>query len=196
MNTEIFCFENALLLLNTMSSVSCEWTGWPTDIKQIITTKQCLKISENAFKTVKLWHPFHAKQTWFWMELHIMINISAAQYLSVCQKQISCSVETFVVMVWSFYLMDNELMGAIWQRPAILLHQRNKGVAKQFLLSLVFSCQTTTHGHGIESKIHQHRQHGDKQKLMLWNQLFSDYAIQKNKLEKLNLMPSVHLFYF
>lgn len=40
--------------------------------------------------------------------------------------------------------MDNELMIAIWQSPAILLHQRNKGVAKQFLLSLVFSCQTTT----------------------------------------------------
>lgn len=48
--------------------------------------------------------------------------------------------------------MDNELMGAIWQSPSVLLHQRNKGVAKQFLLSLVFSCQTTTHGRDIESK--------------------------------------------
>ncbi len=59
--------------------------------------------------------------------------------------------------------MDNELMGAIWQGPAILLHQRNKGVAKQFLLSLVFSCQTTTHGHDIESKIHQHKLRENKQ---------------------------------
>lgn len=62
----------------------------------------------------------------------------------------------FVVLIW-FYLVDNELMGAIWQSPAVLLHQRNKGVAEQFLLSLVFSCQTTTHGHGLESKIHKHR---------------------------------------
>lgn len=44
-----------------------------------------------------------------------------------------------------FYLMDNELMDAIWQSPTIFLHQRNKGVANQFLLSFVFSCQTTTH---------------------------------------------------
>ena len=36
-------------------------------------------------------------------------------------------------------------MGAIWQSPAILLHQRNKGVAEQFLLSLVFSCQEQQH---------------------------------------------------
>lgn len=68
-----------------------------------------------------------------------------------------CSVRVWVVKVCRFYLVDNELMGAIWQSPAILLHQRNKGVAKQFLLPLVFSCQTTTHGHDIESKIHQHR---------------------------------------
>lgn len=50
-----------------------------------------------------------------------------------------------------FYLMDNELMDTIWQSPTIFLHQRNKGVAKQFLLSFVFSCQTTTHAN--ESKI-------------------------------------------
>lgn len=46
-------------------------------------------------------------------------------------------------------------MGAIWQSPAILLHQRNKGVAKQFLLPLVFRCQTTittTHGRDTEFK--------------------------------------------
>ena len=63
------------------------------------------------------------------------------------------------------YLMDNELMSAIWQSPAVLLHQRNKGVAKQFLLTLVFSCQTTTHERAIKSKIQQHRE--DKQKLIL-----------------------------
>lgn len=68
----------------------------------------------------------------------------------------------FMSGVCTYYLMDNELMGAIWQSPAILLHQRNKGVAEQFLLSLVFSCQTTTtHGHDIESKIHQHRLRGE-----------------------------------
>lgn len=47
---------------------------------------------------------------------------------------------TLTVRVRRPYLMNNELVSAIWKSPAILLHQRNKGVAKQFLLSFVFSC--------------------------------------------------------
>lgn len=56
--------------------------------------------------------------------------------------RLCCSVKVLSACIR--YLVDNELMGAIWQSPAILLHQRNKGVAKQFLLPLVFRCQTTT----------------------------------------------------
>lgn len=41
--------------------------------------------------------------------------------------------------------MYNELMSAIWKSPAVLLHQRNEGVAKQLLLSLVLSCYRRTH---------------------------------------------------
>lgn len=59
--------------------------------------------------------------------------------------------------------MDNELMSAIGQSPTILLHQRNKGVAKEFLLSFVFSCQTTKHRNDIESKLHKHRLQENKQ---------------------------------
>lgn len=103
------------------------------------------------------------------MGLHIKVNIKycagAKEYPAQHTAGLMpcCSVETLVVRVRSYYLVDNELMGAIWQSPAILLHQRNKGVAKQFLLSLVFSCQTTTHGHDIESKTHQHRLRENKQ---------------------------------
>lgn len=101
------------------------------------------------------------------MELHTEMNIKHFP----CAKKKHCEAHSQfdvcclvkVLSACNYYLMDNELMGAIWQSPAILLHQRNKGVAKQFLLSLVFSCQTTTHY--IESKIHQHRE--NKQKLTL-----------------------------
>lgn len=38
------------------------------------------------------------------------------------------------------YLVDDELVGAVGQRSAVLLHQRDEGVAKQLLLPLVFGC--------------------------------------------------------
>lgn len=41
------------------------------------------------------------------------------------------------------YLVDDELVGAVGQRPAVLLHQGDEGVAKQLLLPLVFGCGTT-----------------------------------------------------
>lgn len=92
-----------------------------------------------------------------------------------------------VVRVCGSYLMNNELMGAIWQSPAILLHQRNKGVAKQFLLSLVFSCKNDNTWIRHRTKTHKHRLQENKQStkanITAPVLLFSSHAIQLEEME-------------
>lgn len=140
------------------------------------------------------------------LELHIKMNVKHCMCAknkypakNTVNSTLCCSVKILVVRVCRSYLVDNELMGAIWQSPAILLHQRNKGVAKQFLLSLVFSCQTTTHGHGIESKIHQHRLRENKHNKSSYYETSSASQIMQYKLLSWtggsDAQPSVHLFY-
>lgn len=58
------------------------------------------------------------------------------------------------------YLVDDEFVGAIRQRPAVLLHQRDERVAEKLLLPLVFGCGTTTTRvtttlHKVKKKIHK-----------------------------------------
>lgn len=71
-------------------------------------------------------------------------------------------------------------MDAIWQSPTIFLHQRNKGVAEQFLLSFVFSCKTTTHAN--ESEI-------DKNWLQV-NKVGSFSAIDQHQVNNVGLQKN------
>lgn len=51
------------------------------------------------------------------------------------------------------YLVDDEFVNAIWQRPAVLLHQRDERVAEELLLPLVFGCGTTITIFGCKTSV-------------------------------------------